>query len=46
MILTKEEVKKGLKEMADENLAKRAAIGVEGDNPEYMILIHALALLD
>lgn len=45
MKLTLEQTKQRLQELAEDNLAKREAIGVEGDNPEYVTLIHALAYL-
>lgn len=45
MKLTLEETKKRLKEMAENNLRKRKAFGVEGDNPDYITLINALSYL-
>ena len=45
MKLTLEETKQRLHELAENNLQKREAIGVEGDNPEYVTLINALAYL-
>ena len=44
-MLTLEETKKRIEKMLDDNLAQRQAIGVEGDNPEYVTLINALAHL-
>lgn len=45
MKLTKQEVIKGLEKMAEDNLARREAFGVEGENPEYVVLVNALVLL-
>lgn len=45
MKLTLEETEQRLHQMAESNLRKREAIGVEGDNPEYITLINALAYL-
>ena len=45
MKLTLEQTKQRLHELAENNLRKREAIGVEGDNPEYVTLINALAYL-
>ena len=45
MTLTLEETKERLHNMAETNLAKRDAFGVEGDNPEYVTLVNALAYL-
>ena len=45
MKLTLEETKRRLHELAENNLKKREAIGVEGDNPEYVTLVNALAYL-
>ena len=45
MKLTLEETKQRLHELAENNLQKREAIGVEGDNPEYITLVNALAYL-
>ena len=45
MKLTIEETKQRLHELAENNLRKREDIGVEGDNPEYITLINALAYL-
>ena len=45
MKLTLEETKQRLHELAENNLRKRQAIGIEGDNPEYITLINALAYL-
>ena len=41
MRLTLEETKKRLQDMAEENIRKREAFGVEGDNPEYVTLVNA-----
>ena len=45
MKLTLEETKQRLHDLAENNLRRREAIGVEGDNPEYVTLINALAYL-
>ena len=45
MELTLEETKQRLHELAENNLRKREAIGIEGDNPEYITLINALVYL-
>lgn len=45
MKLTLEETKQRLHELAENNLRKREAIGIEGDNPEYITLINALLYL-
>ena len=45
MDLTLEETKQQLLDMAENNLKRREAIGVEGDNPEYITLINALVYL-
>ena len=45
MKLTKQEVIQGLEKMAEDNLARRQAFGVEGENPEYVTLVNALAYL-
>jgi PHD/YefM family antitoxin component YafN of YafNO toxin-antitoxin module len=45
MKLTLEETRQRLHELAENNLRKREAIGVEGDNTEYVTLINALAYL-
>ena len=45
MKLTLEETKERLEQLAENNLRKREAIGIEGDNPEYITLINALAYL-
>lgn len=45
MKLTLEETRQQLRDMAENNLRRREAIGVEGDNPEYITLINALAHL-
>ena len=45
MKLTLEETRQQLRDMAENNLRRREAIGVEGDNPEYITLINALAYL-
>ena len=45
MKLTLEETKQRLHELAENNLRKREAIGIEGDNPEYITLINALIYL-
>ena len=45
MKLTLEQTKQRLHDLAEENLRKREAIGVEGDNPEYITLVNALAYL-
>ena len=45
MKLTLEETKKRLHELAESNLRKREAFGVEGENPEYITLINALLYL-
>ena len=45
MKLTLEETRQQLRDMAENNLRKREAIGIEGDNPEYITLINALAYL-
>ena len=45
MKLTLEETRQQLRDMAENNLKRREAIGVEGDNPEYITLINALAYL-
>ena len=45
MKLTLEQTKQRLHDLAENNLRKREAIGVEGDNPEYITLINALAYL-
>ena len=45
MKLTLEETKERLHKMAETSVKKREAIGVEGDNPEYITLINALAYL-
>ena len=42
MKLTLEETKKRLHKLAEDNLAKRQAEGVEGDNPEYVTLVNAI----
>ena len=45
MKLTLEETRQQLRDMAENNLKRREAIGVEGDNPEYVTLVNALAYL-
>lgn len=45
MKLTLEETKERLHELAENNLRRREAIGIEGDNPEYVTLVNALAYL-
>ena len=45
MKLTLEETKERLEQLAENNLRKREAIGIEGENPEYITLINALAYL-
>ena len=45
MKLTLEETKQKLHELAENNLRKREAFGVEGENPEYVTLVNALAYL-
>ena len=45
MKLTLEETKQRLQKLAEDNLAERQARGVEGDNPEYITLVNALAYL-
>lgn len=45
MKLTLEQTKERLHKLAEDNLAKREAFGVEGENPEYITLINALVYL-
>lgn len=45
MLLTKEETIERLKKMADNNIAKREAHGIDGENPDFITLTHALAYL-
>ena len=45
MKLTLEETRQQLRDMAENNLKRREAIGIEGENPEYITLINALAYL-
>ena len=45
MKLTLEETKQRLQDMAEENIKRREAFGGDGENPEYITLINALAYL-
>lgn len=45
MKLTLEETKTRLEKLAENNLRKRELAGIEGDNPEYITLVNALAYL-
>jgi hypothetical protein len=45
MKLTIEETKERLEKLAEDNIKKREEHGIEGDNPEYVTLVNALAYL-
>ena len=45
-ILSKEETKHRLEKMIKNNIAKREAHGIDGDNPDYITLSHALRFID
>jgi len=45
MRLTIEETKERLEKMAENNLKRREAIGIDGENLEYITIINALAYL-
>ena len=46
MKLTLEETKQRLHDMAENNIKKREAFGVDGDNSDYITLINAILHLD